>query len=267
MFGQIIRTARLEKGMSALELSGLSGVAETTIYQIENERFMPGTATLFALARHIPVNIDTLAIELEKEKSRRRGTKPFPNLLRYLKNKNISIEQFAKIINRSKNYVSQRINSVAFAFTTDDIKLTIEHFNLYPNEAYNLFLTDVDNNLLAINDAELNARFIKNNQVVNFCHEIEKFSILYSPNQKAKWLYDYDATLRLLKRTTSTMENSLRCERPDDLPATMPWNEKPYVSRNNDDPYIYDGSMGEKEYIQMHKNIDVQAVSGGKVDG
>ena len=142
MFGETIKNARVEKGLSITALSRLSGVATVSISSIENERYMPGVATLFALARHIPIDINKLAIELEKEKNSRKGKKNFSCLVRFLEENNVTNTEYSQIICRSRHYINARINSTSLPFNTDDIKRTRDHFHLDPEQVVKFFLDD-----------------------------------------------------------------------------------------------------------------------------
>jgi hypothetical protein len=46
-----------------------------------------------------------------------------------------------------------------------------------------------------------------------------------------------------------------RMERPANLPADIPWSDRPYDPDDPLDPYTFDGSMTPEDYELMHRNI------------
>jgi hypothetical protein len=60
--------------------------------------------------------------------------------------------------------------------------------------------------------------------------------------------FDYDSVINLLKTVQEQINDTVRCPRPADLPENMVWSEKFYDSKEDFDPYVYDGSMTPEDY-------------------
>ncbi len=66
-FGQRLRQARKEKGLSLVKLADLSGVHETAINAYECARYGPGLNNAIRLADDLGVSLDWLAGRTDKK--------------------------------------------------------------------------------------------------------------------------------------------------------------------------------------------------------
>lgn len=75
--GESARKAREAAGLSRAKLSDLSGVPQTTIYNIEHDRRVPSVLNAEALARALQISIENYiaAAPSEDEGQRRKGKK------------------------------------------------------------------------------------------------------------------------------------------------------------------------------------------------
>ncbi len=70
--------------------------------------------------------------------------------------------------------------------------------------------------------------------------------------------YDYDRVIQSLEQAKETMEQSVRCPRPKDLPKDIPWSERLSQGADDEDfnPYVYDGTMSPEDYDKMRENYE-----------
>lgn len=72
--------------------------------------------------------------------------------------------------------------------------------------------------------------------------------------QNAKYYFDYDTVLQKLQEALDHIENTLCCERPDNLPEEIPWCDRVASDCSEEiNPYVYAGMMTAEEYKQMHE--------------
>lgn len=63
--------------------------------------------------------------------------------------------------------------------------------------------------------------------------------------------FNYDNVLILLQEAKRIMSNTLKCQRPKDLPEDFIWSEKPYNGEDFD-IMVYDSSINIEDYKKLH---------------
>lgn len=69
-------------------------------------------------------------------------------------------------------------------------------------------------------------------------------------NVKNGTYFNYDSVIAKLQEAQTEMTETARNPRPEDLPEDIPWSEKFADPDEDFDPYVFDGSMSEKDYDQ-----------------
>lgn len=145
-YGEEIKEARLAKALTREELSALCGISTATVLACERCRYIPSISTLSALSKHIDIDINKLAPKLETERKRRRRERKYPLLIKFLEEKKISQRQYAKILNRSSEYLQNRFLSGWINFDAIDIQKSMNYFNLIPEKVVELFIANISSN-------------------------------------------------------------------------------------------------------------------------
>lgn len=144
MFGNEIKKARIAKGLTREELSAVSGVSVGTVITTERGRYIPRATTLYALAKHIDIDINKLLFELEQEEKERKNSNKYPQLQQFFEKHHITQRRYAEILGRSWSYVKVRLISDRTHFNTNDIRKTRDYFHLSPEEIMDLFIDHIE---------------------------------------------------------------------------------------------------------------------------
>lgn len=73
--------------------------------------------------------------------------------------------------------------------------------------------------------------------------------------QESGFEYDYDEILKCVKKASSTIRETVRGRRPDQLPEEVSWNETLYDAEEDFNPFVYQGDMSLQEFRQV-QNAD-----------
>lgn len=144
-FGETVKRARIAKGLSREDLSALSGVSVGTIITTERGRYLPRATTLYALAKHLEIDVNKLLFELEQEGNKRKNGIYYLQLQEFLKEKQIAQKRYAEILGKSWSYLILRLISDQVHFDSVDIQKTRDYFKLSPDEVLALFIDHSDN--------------------------------------------------------------------------------------------------------------------------
>ena len=60
--------------------------------------------------------------------------------------------------------------------------------------------------------------------------------------------FDYDKVLDLVREASKTIEDTIKCKRPVQLPDEVTWSESLYNPEEDLNPFIYKGDMSVEEF-------------------
>lgn len=90
----------------------------------------------------------------------------------------------------------------------------------------------------------------KIDHINRLCQEILSLNESYSTQDK--FYFYYDEVIELLEKAKTSIEESLRSSRPDNLPKDIAWCEN--VNPEYEfDPFVFDGSMSVQDFKKAQK--------------
>lgn len=73
--------------------------------------------------------------------------------------------------------------------------------------------------------------------------------------QESGFEYDYDEILKCVKKASSTIRETVRGRRPDQLPEEVSWNETLYDAEEDFNPFVYKGDMSIIEFEKAQESF------------